>query len=787
MNNTVRVARHGRRIAFVNRRLVLAAALFGVVAFANPGYSQDGLVTGVVLSGSGGQPVANALVQVLDRRIQATTDSAGRFALGEVPIGEHILRVSRIGFQINTTVLVVSDTATVDLTITLDQVVFRLRDIIVTPGRFGVMEAPVVAQQTMTREDLETVPQLGEDLFRAVKRLPGVAAGDISTRLHVRGGTDQELLFQFDGLELYEPYHLKDFDAVLGIVDVNSIGGIDLATGGFSVEHGDKLAGVFDMRSRTPPPSGTRTTLALSIMNASIMNQGGFDGGNGQWLMSARRGYLDIALALTGGNDALSPIYGDLFGKLQYQVHRNHRLSVNFLHAFDDLNFRDFDEDGNLESSWSSSYGWLTWNATPFSHVSTRTMTFAGRLNRRRGGWFDELGRIRGPERATVSDRREFKFGGVKHDATIDVSDRLMFKIGGEAKQLEADYRYTAALRTVTMTTAGLAAVFDTLDVDVEPSGQELSGYLSARFRPIDPFTAEVGLRYDRITYSDDDNVAPRAQASFDVAPQTILRASWGRYYQSHGIHELDVGDGEERFFPSERADQIAVGVEHRFSNDVNARVELYRRRLPEQRVRYINADRELDAFLEVEGDRIRLDAGRGQAKGLEVMIQRDQGRNWAWSASYALAEAKDEVSGTWIPRTLDQRHALTANLAYRPNNVWHLSWAFHYHSGWPITESRFAVDTLLDGTTLLRRTFGPINGERLPAYHRIDFRVTRNFSVGRGILQAYLDLFNAYNHTNLRSYFYRARLRNGALAVSRVNGEELLPILPSLGFRYEF
>ena len=764
--------------------VAMAALVLGLPQSAT---AQDGRVTGVVVDRASGQPIADAVVQVVNRRLRATTDSTGRFVLEQVPVGNHTLRVARIGFQVNTAVLVVSDTSAFELTIPLNRVVFRLRDIIVSPGRFGVMDAQVVAQQTVTREQIETIPQVGEDLFRAVKRLPGVASGDISTRLHVRGATDQELLVQFDGLELYEPYHLKDFDAVLGIVDVYAIGGIDLATGGFSVEHGDKLTGVFDMHSRTPPPSGSRTTLGLSIMNASFMNQGGFDGGNGQWLLSARRGYLDVVLELTGGNDDLSPVYGDVFGKVQYQVHRNHRLSANFLHAIDALNFKDFDEDGNLASDWKSSYGWVTWHFTPAERVTTRTMAFGGRVTRRRGGWFDEIGRIRGPERATVSDRRIFEFGGVKHDATIDLSERTMLKVGAEVKQLAADYRYTAATRTVVGGPTGLGAAFDTLDVNLEPSGQELTGYLATRFRPIDRLTAEVGVRYDRVTHTDDDNVAPRVHASFDLSPQTTLRTSWGRYYQSHGIHELDVGDGETQFFPSERADQISVGLEHRFPGDVNARVEVYRRRLPQQRPRYFSVDREIDPFLETEGDRIRLDPDRGEARGLELMIRRDQGRNWAWSAHYALAEAKDEIGGVWVPRMLDQRHTFGVNLAYRPNNVWHLSWAFHYHTGWPITQSLFAVDSLADGSVILSRDFGPLNGERLPAYHRVDFRVTRNFSVGRGILQAYLDLFNAYNHTNLRSYFYRARFDGSRLFVSRGNGEEMLPILPSLGLRYEF
>ena len=108
--------------------------------------------------------------------------------------------------------------------------------------------------------------------------------------------------------------------------------------------------------------------------------------------------------------------------------------------------------------------------------------------------------------------------------------------------------------------------------------------------------------------------------------------------------------------------------------------------------------------------------------------------------------------------------------------------------SGRPATPSTFTVDSLSDGSLQLLRGIGPLNSEQLPAYHRLDFRVSRNFPIGGGVLQAYLDVFNVYNRTNLRSYFYFPELdANNQVVVVRGSGEDLLPILPSLGFRYEF
>lgn len=771
----------------------MMSVLFAVVvasgASVSPSLAQTSTarVVGQVVDASSGAPVEGAVVELQERSSSALTDSSGRFVFDGVPEGAYSLRVDRLGYRVAIQPIAVAD-ADIRVTVSLETAVLALSEIVVSPGRFGVMgEAAVRQQQTLTREDLETVPQVGEDVFRVLRTIPGVAVDDISTRLNVRGGMDTELLHLLDGVELYEPYHLKDFDGVFGIVDVQSIGGIELVTGGFGPEYGDKLTGVFGMTSRTPPVAGTSTAVGLSVSNVSLMSRGSFAEGRGEWLFQARRGYLDALLALTDSKDdgeELSPRYYDIFGKSQLRLGERHRVAINGLYAGDQLTF--IAPEGGVRSTWSSAYGWLTWDAA-FDRVSFTTLAFAGGLDRERGGSIDDPGDYRGPEQLRVDDHRDLRFVGVREDVRIELADRVFLKVGGEAKSLSADYDYDSTSRRVALLPDGsIGSVSDTVSVALAPEGEEKSLYVAARVRPFDAFTTEIGARYDEVSHSDDRSVSPRVLAALQVTDATAFRASWGRYRQSHGIHELEVGDGEIDFFPSDRAVQLAIGVEHRFDFGLSARLEAYRRDMSDQRPRFVNADREIDAFPEAEGDRLRIDPGKGLARGIEVLGAIDRG-SWSWTASYALSEAKDRLDDRWVPRTLDQRHAVGLTSAYRSESPWKFSWTFQWHSGWPATPSVFYAEELSDGTVVLARGVGDLNALRLPSYHRLDFRVSRDFDVGGGVLQAYLDVFNLYNRANLRSLGFYPRVSNGTVRTIQEPGEELLPILPTIGFRWEF
>ena len=83
----------------------------------------------------------------------------------------------------------------------------------------------------------------------------------------------------------------------------------------------------------------------------------------------------------------------------------------------------------------------------------------------------------------------------------------------------------------------------------------------------------------------------------------------------------------------------------------------------------------------------------------------------------------------------------------------WHLSETWIYASGKPYSEP-IGLETLErpGGGTVDRVVVGAKNGARLPAYHRLDVVLNRQFSVNRGrALGVFgLSLFNLYDGQNI-------------------------------------
>jgi len=769
-------------------------------------------VSGRVVEEESDAPVGSVQLRV-DTGQGVLADESGRFSIRGVPAGSRRLEATGIGWApwVRDS-LAVHGGDTASVVVRLHRAPVPLPEIIVAPGTFGMLgSVPLGTVRTITREEIETMPQLGEDVFRSLTRLAGVTAHDISTRLSVRGSLDREVMVRLDGMELYEPYHLRDWDGVFGIVDLGSLDAVELKAGGYGVEYGDRGAGVLDMRSATAvgPP---RSTAGLNVSHLSLQSQGGFAEDRGSWLVSGREGSLGLLMRLVGADRRLSPRFYDVFAKVAYQPAPRQLLTAHVLHAgdrfrvdlaeWDGISAGPGDEAGRIRSDWSSSYAWVSWDAPAGGKATSHAQVWAGRMGHLREGYADDFGSIGTPEEIAVRDDGGFRFAGLREQVDVEVTPDLLLRAGGEALFSRADYDYYAHTRTPAIGADGIASLRDdTMQVSLDPDGRRLSAFAAARARVGGRLVGEVGVRYDRASQTDEEHLSPRAEASFDLGSRTKLQMSAGRYVQFQGIGELQVEDGQTLFAPAQRSDLFALGVERDFGG-LRARVEAYDRRISDQQPRFVGLRQELSAFPEQRGDRVRIDPGRGRARGLELFLEGSVGSRWRWSASYALAKAEDEilqsgpcgdgppcVADPWVPRSRDQRHAIDLQADFRPDDRWHLSAAWIFHTGWPVTESVYGVVLRADGSPFFTRAFGPFRGERLPAYHRLDVRATRTFRVRGGALEVYADLFNVYDRRNRASYSYALQYHGDELVttVRTDGGEELLPFLPMIGLRYRF
>lgn len=665
-------------------------------------------------------------------------------------------------------------------------------EIVVTPSHYALLKTEPERRQFLSREEVRKLPHLSDDLYRAVSWLPGTASSDFSADFHVRGGESQEILVMVDGAEIYDPFHIKDIN-VFSTIDAEAVGGVDFLTGGFPVEYGDRMSGVIDISS-LKPESHRRTTLGASFVNARALGAGTFRGDRGTWLASLRRGYLDVVLGFLGVEDQLSPVYYDLLAQVEYRLSGRQTLAANVQGAYDRLDYLDAQLLEGARTRESSAYLWLRLGSLWSSRLYSQTVLATSGIRRDRSGWVREFD-IQGE----VDDRRSFDLDTLKQEWGRELGERHFLKWGFEALEVRGDADYESFRRVSDPTFTGGGPPFeDTRRVDVEPAGNVYRAYAADRVRLSARATAELGLRWDRQTYTGDgDQVSPRGNFVYALGRQrrSLLRWSWGVFHQSQGIHELQAEDGVARYFPAQRAEHRLIGFEHALPSDrgpgalrgAALRVELYQKVMSDLRPRFENLFGPAALYLiEIGPDRVRVDPRGGEAKGLEILLKQPGSGRFSWWVSYARAAVDDEVDGVAVPRSWDQRHTLTFSVGF-DREKWSFNLAGLYHSGWPTTGVTVEAIDGADGSRRFVQVVGPRNGERYPPYHRLDFRASRRVGLRRGELQLFLEVSNVLNRGNVccqSDHEVRIRDRQGVLVVET---ERWLPLLPSFGLNWEF
>lgn len=655
-------------------------------------------------------------------------------------------------------------------------------ELTVTPSRVELLGDEPARGIGLGRDEIAALPHLGDDFFRALTLLAGTAGNDVSAAFHVRGGERDENLIVLDGQELFDAFHLQDYDDALSVVAPSTLDGAELLSGTFPARYGDRMSGVLDLRTATPG-GGRRFWLGASIVGAQAGGSGSFPGGRGGWLAELRRGSLDLIGQLRGGED---PGYWDGFGKLDLELAGRHSLRVDLLHAEDDLRFVESEKGAakRLATAYLGSHAWASLDSLWAANLLVETAAARARVERdRRGSEIEEVGDF------GVRDLRDSDVTELRQTWSAVAGAGHELEAGWQGRDFASDLDYAALHR-----------FDDPLALIRHDAGEEsttFAGHLSERHRAaflqdrwrIAPeLSLELGLRYDGYASSDEGHLSPRFNLAWRFAPASVVRLGWGRFDQGERPYEVAIEDGETALHRVERSRQAVVGLETAFEGSGAARItrlrfEVYERRIDDPRPRYENLFEPINTFPELEPDRVRVAPAESRAAGAELSLRGRLG-SAGWWGNVTWSRAEDELDGRWVPRPYDQTWAANLGLALELGRRWRLDAAWRLHTGWPTTP--LAVGTVVDeeGEVEAVPLLGALRSARLAPFHRLDLRLSRAWIGRRSRLELFFDLQNAYDRANPSGFDYEILVEERRLLATP---EHWPGILGSAGIRIEF
>ena len=716
-------------------------------------------------------------------RVTREPTSADPVRMLEAMLEPHGLALSRVGEGVYAVVALPKHDAPQPPMAAQSPVHEPLQEVVVTTSRYGLANQALDSQTFLTQEELESLPKLADESLRAVHRLPGAASNGVSGLAHIRGGDENETQILLNGLALSEPFHLKDFLSPMSVLDSRMIDSIDVSLGGFTVEQGDRMSAVVDA-STVRAPEDLYFEFGISLFHSGGLATGKNDKGNLNWLVAMRRSNLD-EVSHAVGLEIGEPHYHDMFGRLEFAPSSDTTLAINVLSAIDRITALASSTNEEAHAAYRNNYFWAEldhdWSATAHSRL---VASFTD-VDNDRDGTLDDPARQFG----TVHDSRAYEILGVRLENEY-VTPRFVHRFGVEGRALNAEYNYLSELTNAPdFPLPGDPGSHTTRNLDPSPRGNSLAAFASSRFRASGRLTAEVGLRWDRQTYGNlqaDTQLSPRLNLLFDVRAGTRLRASWGRFFQPQAIDELQVEDGVDRFFSAQRSDQTILSFEQDLRNDIQLRIEAYRKQYSHLKTRFENELDLLWLMPELQPDRVAIAPSSAGVDGVEILLSRRSSGTWNWWASYSWSQATDRIDGSDVARSWDQRSAVQAGIHWS-DAFWDVTVAGTYHSSWPTTALRVVTNTDAAGNPVESVDVGARNAARIGDFRSLDLRVSRRFPLSRGEIDAFFEVTNAFGNHNPCCVQYNVTTAPDGSIDLGASVRDWPEFVPSLGVLWKF
>lgn len=595
-----------------------------------------------------------------------------------------------------------------------------------------------------------------KDIFKFLQLLPGVSAGkDGMSGLLVRGGSNDQTLILYDDVPIYNQAHAY---GILSIFSGETVQSAEVSKGYISPAYGSRLSALTQIRTREGDRRNHRQSLTVGTLSLAGTLDGPIKRDKGSYLVSARYFFPEAVLAIV--NNAIRYGFYDLTGKLTYDIHRNHTLSLGVYSGDDHMK--------NKETQAQNGFGWGN---------TTASLRLESRWNENlRSSIVAYYTYLQNRQEAEYDDD-EFKNWGKTTFKTHEFGARMTFD---QRLSNVWSLEYGATFSHQHFMPMHTKSVINGQHKERGyPSEQLLSGalFLNNRFQ-WGGWRADVGVRGAVYDNSDRSEFAiePRAQLSYDFGRDNAVWLSgtinsqalvqFNRYYYSMPI-DFWTPFRDDKL---QHAWQVSLGGRAKLHEHLTLSLEGYYKRMRNLPLIY-----DSDDFLLGDGGYVY---GTGRSVGIETMLQY-QNERLSLTASYTYTNSRRRSDGVTYPFEYDIPHDFNAFASYdvvkRPGRKHTFSLNVAWRSGLPYRLTNESYPDA-DGNPIIGITTYPTM--RMQNYFRADVSYNMERRKRNGVRNWQFSIINATWHKNPVSiYPYRGTYK----------ATVLIPIMPSVSYTRTF
>ncbi len=723
-------------------------------------FAQTGTIEGTVYNNDTKAPLVGAEVQILQTDERQKTDENGKFVFSAIPEGTYALitRVPETELIQRTSVIVVAgENRETEIYVATEPV--RLEGVEVIDKRVP----KTISKKSIQANEITRLPGTAGDALRALPAIPGIGvANDFSGALYIRGGSDEDNLYYFDRVPVGYPYH---FGGIVSSLSSEIIDDISVYAGGYGVEYGVDSQAVIDISSKNNSPTNFGGKFNLNFLYSEGLLRGKI-GEKGFWYAAGRRSYIDLFIGTLTFN-AVSidsfPRFWDYQIKAGYDLNEKHQLFFNLFASGDQfaltLKGENVDQDFRGNTSFESGFegagihlrSFLTERLTSFLSLTRSDFLFDVNF---------------GPALSLNIDAPSYT---LREDLTYELNPKHRLEsgliLGLEPGQVTGTFTRIPDEGEVDYD----IRFEEKVALDEYVRGQRIEGYLQDRYTLLPFLSVVFGLRFDYFNRTDELSIQPRGSLLVELPNNSELQFSYGVYNQAPIPALLSPTIGNPALKPS-RASHYILELKRQLSQATEIKMAAYYK--------------DLAGLATTDEEAAYLNQGVGYAQGTEIFLRHQrEDRFFGWvSYAYALSKRRDRAGEPYRPYSFDQTHVATLAASYNLTPTWEFGAKWQYRTGNPYTpveDARIQFDPR-NGKPIYIPIYAETNSDRLPAYHRLDLRVSKIFQFSGWKLGVFLELLNTYNRKNLLDYDYSDDYK------TRVDLNQL-PILPYLGITAEF